>query len=64
MESFFRSLRTELVQRRSFASDAQLKAEVGYYIDRFYNTKRLHSSLGYHSPVEFENLANARQSVH
>jgi transposase InsO family protein len=64
MESFFRSLKTEFVQRRIFATDAQLTAQVGSYIDRFYNIKRLHSSLGYHSPVEFECLANAQQSVH
>lgn len=64
MESFFRSLKTEFVQRRIFATDAQLIAQIGSYIDRFYNTKRLHSSLGYHSPVEFECLANAQQSVH
>ena len=64
MESFFRSLKTECVQRRIFATDAQLIAQIGSYIDRFYNTKRLHSSLGYHSPVEFECLANAQQSVH
>jgi transposase InsO family protein len=50
--------------RRAFASDAQLTARIGSYIDRFYNTKRLHSSLGYHSPVEFECLANAQQCVH
>lgn len=60
MESFFPSLKTEFVQRRIFASDAQLTAQIGSYIDRFYNTKRLHSSLGYHSPVEFECLANAQ----
>jgi putative transposase len=62
MESFFRSLKAEC--RRSFGSDGQLNAQIGSYIDRFYNTKRLHSSLGYHSPVEFERLANAQQSVH
>lgn len=64
MESFFRSLKTELVQRRIFDSDAQLTAQVASYIDRFYNTKRLHSSLDYHSPVEFECLADVQQCVH
>jgi putative transposase len=62
MESFFRSLKAEC--KRSFASDAQLNAQIGSYIERFYNSKRLHSSLGYHSPVEFECLARAQQSVH
>ena len=64
MESFFRSLKAEFAHNRSFTSDAQLIAEIGSYIDRFYNTKRLHSSLGYHSPVEFERLAGAEPRVH
>lgn len=64
MESFFHSLKAELTHQRSYASDAELNASVASYIDRFYNHKRIHSSLGYHSPVEFEGLANASQSVH
>jgi len=64
MESFFHSLKAELTHQRSYASDAELNASVASYIDRFYNYKRIHSSLGYHSPVEFERLANASQSVH
>ena len=64
MESFFHSLKAELTHRRSFASDDELNASVGHYIERFYNAKRIHSSLGYHSPVEFERLANASRSVH
>jgi transposase InsO family protein len=63
MESFFRSLKAEFANKRTFTSDAQLTAQLGSYIDRFYNTKRLHSSLGYHSPVEFECLAGAEQRV-
>ena len=64
MESFFHSLKAELVHQRRFTSDAQLNATLSGYIERFYNTKRIHSSLGYHSPVEFERLANASRSVH
>jgi len=64
MESFFHSLKAELTHRRSFTSDPELNASVAGYIDRFYNAKRIHSSLGYHSPVEFERLANASRSVH
>ena len=64
MESFFHSLKAELVHQHRFTSDAQLNAQIGGYIDRFYNVKRIHSSLGYHSPVEFERLANAQRSVH
>ena len=59
MESFFHSLKAELTHQRSFASDAELNASVAGYINRFYNEQRIHSSLGYHSPVEFECLANA-----
>jgi transposase InsO family protein len=55
MESFFHSLKAELVHQYVFSSDAQLNGRLGY-IEHFYNTKRMHSSLGYHSPVEFETL--------
>lgn len=64
MESFFHSLKAELTHQRSYASDAELNASMAGYINRFYNEKRIHSSLGYHSPVEFECLANAQQRVH
>jgi transposase InsO family protein len=64
MESFFDSLKAELVHQHRFTSDAQLNGQPGGYIERFYNLKRIHSSLGYHSPVEFERLANAQRSVH
>jgi putative transposase len=64
MESFFHSLKAELTHRRDYGSDAELNASLAGYIDRFYNAKRIHSSLGYHSPVEFERLARASRSVH
>jgi transposase InsO family protein len=64
MESFFHSLKAELTHRRDYGSDAELNASIAGYIDRFYNAKRMHSSLGYHSPVEFERLAHASRSVH
>ncbi len=63
-ESFFHSRKTELTHQRSFVSDAQLNACLAGHIERFYNRKRMHSSLEYHSPVEFECLANAWQCVH
>jgi putative transposase len=59
MESFFHSLKAELTHQRSFTSEAQLSATLAGYINRFYNQKRMHSSLGYHSPVEYERLVNA-----
>jgi transposase InsO family protein len=59
MESFFHSLKAELLHRREVGSEGELIALLAGYIDRFYNLRRLHSSLGYHSPVEFEQLASS-----
>ena len=54
MESFFSSLKTERVDRRVYRSRAEAKADVFDYIERFYNPRRRHSTLGYISPIEFE----------
>lgn len=59
MESFFHSLKAELLHRREIASEGELIAVLAGYIDRFYNVRRLHSSLGYHSPIEFEQLVSS-----
>ncbi len=53
MESWFKTLKSDLYHGRRFESDAQLRDELRSYID-FYNRVRLHSSLGYRSPMEFE----------
>jgi putative transposase len=55
MESFWSTLKLELVYRQDFATHAQARAEIFSFIELFYNTKRLHSSLNYLSPVDFEN---------
>lgn len=54
MESFFHSLKTELIYRCRFRTREQAKRAIFEYIEIFYNRKRLHSSLGYLSPEEFE----------
>ena len=54
MESFFSSLKTERTARRTYRTRDQAKADVFDYIERFYNPKRRHSTLGYISPMEFE----------
>jgi transposase InsO family protein len=54
MESFFASLKKELVHGADFATRAQARAAVVAYIEVFYNTRRRHSSLGYVSPAEYE----------
>ena len=54
MESFFSSLKTERTARKTYRTRDQAKADVFDYIERFYNPKRRHSTLGYLSPMEFE----------
>ncbi len=53
MESFFASLKKELIYRRSYAGMDEVREDIFKYIELFYNRKRLHSSLGYMSPVAY-----------
>ena len=53
-ESFFHSLKTELIFWKSYQSREEAKRSIFEYIEIFYNRERLHSALGYLSPVEFE----------
>ena len=55
MESFFSSLKTERIARKLYRTRDEAKADVFDYIERFYNPKRRHSTIGYLSPMEFEN---------
>lgn len=55
VESFFHTLKTELVQRRLFNNDIEAVAQIIEYIE-FYNNERLHSSIGYQSPENYEKL--------
>ena len=54
MESFFSSLKTERVGRKTYRTRNEARADVFDYIERFYNATRRHSTIGYLSPVEFE----------
>jgi putative transposase len=54
MESFFASLKKELVHGAHFASRAEARAAIVEYIEVFYNNQRRHSSLGYVAPAEYE----------
>jgi putative transposase len=54
MESFFASLKKELVHGADFATRAEARAAIFEYIEVFYNNQRRHSSLGYVSPAEYE----------
>lgn len=57
MESFFSSLKTERTARKIYRTRDEAKADVFDYIERFYNAKRRHSTIGYLSPVAFEEQA-------
>jgi putative transposase len=54
MESFFSTLKIERVNRTRYRSREQAKADIFDYIERFYNPRRRHSTLGQISPMEFE----------
>ena len=58
MESFWSSLKRELVHRHTFATRAQARAAIFEWIEVFYNRERFHSALGFKSPVDFENQLN------
>ena len=53
-ESFFGTLKTELIYHEHYATRQQARASIFEYIEVFYNRRRLHSSLGYKSPEAFE----------
>lgn len=57
MESFFSSLKTERIARKTYRTRDHARAEVFDYIERFYNPTRRHSTLGYLSPMDFERQA-------
>jgi transposase InsO family protein len=55
-ESFFHSMKADVVHGVAFRNDAQLRRSIEGYV-RYYNHQRLHSSLGYRSPVAYEQQA-------
>jgi len=57
MESYFHSLKAELIRGRKFNSMDDLRYALNSYINHFYNKKRLHSGIGYCSPIEYEKIA-------
>src|SRR5215218_7354240 len=55
-ESVISTIKNELIKRRSWTSRDQARLAVFSYIETFYNPRRRHSALGYHSPIEYENM--------
>ena len=58
LESFWSTLKRELIHRCVFAKRAQARAVILEWIEVFYNRERLHSALGFQSPVDFEQQLN------
>jgi transposase InsO family protein len=54
MESFFATLKAELISRTTYATRAAARQDIVWYIEGFYNATRRHSALGYRSPLDFE----------
>lgn len=63
MESFFSSMKTERIGRKTYRTRNHEKADVFDYIERFYNPTRRHSTLGYLSPMDFGRQAHVAYFV-
>lgn len=57
VESFFKSLKAEMVWRRNWQTRREVEVALFEYINGFYNFRRKHSALGWKSPVAFERKA-------
>jgi putative transposase len=57
MESFFHTLKTELVHHQHYATKEQAKRDIFAYIEGYYNRTRRHSAIGYTSPIQMEQKA-------
>jgi len=62
-ETFFATLKKELVNRRSWPSRLELQSAVFEYIETFYNRRRRHSTLGMVSPAEYEQTQTMEKSI-
>jgi len=56
MESFYRTLKVELIYPKKYKTRIEARRDIFEYIEIFYNRERLHSSIGYHSPEEYEKM--------
>ena len=54
MESFFKTLKVERIDRLRYATRAQARLDIVDWIEGFYNQRRIHSSIGYRTPASFE----------
>jgi putative transposase len=61
-ESFFATIKGEMLDHEDFETRAEATASIADYVDGFYNVHRLHSSIGYISPIEFESRLRLKTS--
>ena len=61
VESFFSSLKNEVVHYRQFQNQAEARYAIAEYVEVFYNRQGLHQALGYRSPEEFEQQGSGAQ---
>ena len=54
MESFYLTIKRELVRGANYDTPEQARMDIFKYIELYYNTRRIHSALGYLSPLQFE----------
>jgi transposase InsO family protein len=59
IESFFKTLEIERIYQGGHETQEQARLDIGDWIEGFYNRQRLHSSIGYRTPVEVENVLKA-----
>jgi transposase InsO family protein len=64
VETFFKTLKNELVWRTTFQTRAEAIVALARYIDGFYNPRRRHSALGFTSPIQFERGFNHQTALH
>jgi putative transposase len=62
-ESFFATIKGEMIDHEDFQTRAEATAAIAEFIDGFYNVQRMHSSIGYMSPVEFELRLSANKEA-
>jgi transposase InsO family protein len=56
-ETFFHTLKTELINRTKYKTSEEARRSIFEYIEIFYNRRRLHSAIGYHTPVEYDKFS-------
>jgi len=56
MESFYRTLKVELIYQKKYETRIEAQRDIFEYIEIFYNRERLHSSIEYNSPEEYEKM--------